>query len=185
MADAAPKPDEDPILALCDLIDTIEGHIATTKTSLHRNERNRLNLLTVHAIAALLIAPQFAASAPTMVGTTWQWLRHIPWWPYSMACLMGAGGIILLPATFFRARRWEMVGLNMLAAWYLIIAVGFGGPQIPWTLRLLRSMLSGHPQPTPISLYAWNVYGHLSAIMLVHLATLHRIGRGRHRSGAR
>lgn len=175
--------DGDPVAALGVLLDEWDVTATATAGRLHKNERNRLGLLVVHGVAALAIGPLFAASAPAFTGPSWELLRHLPGFPYTLAALIFTGGVVLLPSTIARRRGVEMVGLALLAAWYTTLAVGFAAPAARWTYHALPAVITGSPLPAGgrPSLYAWAVYGHLAVIMAVHLATLAWLRRRRAR----
>lgn len=140
---------------------------------LRRNERNRINLLIVHAIAALAVAPLFALSGRALTGPNWEGLHYIPGFPYSLAALFWAGGLVLLPATLTRHRRWEIAGLWLISLWYTIMSFGFFVPVFSY----VQHVLAGHRPPEPPTFYAWVVYAHLAVIMRVHMITLWRMSR--------
>ena len=169
---------EDPLAVLASWLDRMDVTSRQTNESLHRNERNRLSLLVLHGVAAVVIAPLFAlqTAGPTgMSSPSFVAIREIPNAPYTLAFLLGLGGLILVPATVSRHRPSEMVGLAMLAAWYLVLAVGFGMAVGVWAS-------AGHPATARPSLYAPGVYAHLAIIMFVHMVTLARLDRTARRS---
>lgn len=140
---------------------------------LRRNESNRINMLLVHAVAAMLIAPAFAASRHSMTGPNWEYLQKIPGFPYTFAAVFWVSGLILLPATLHRNRRWEIAGLALIGYWYLALSVGFMIPAVRFLYELLTHRhRAGGAEP---SFYAWCVYMHLTVIMRVHIHTLWRM----------
>jgi hypothetical protein len=162
--------DDDRVTEMAGLLDALDDHLRDSDIRVRRSEGNRLSLLHLHAAAALYIAPLFAAMGRDgMTGPAWALVRMIPGAPYTLAVLFGAGGLILGTATWFRAPRWEILGLCMLLAWYLTIAISFAGALLMW---LGGAFPPSTPKPAP---YAHGVYLHLSAVMTVHLVTLIRI----------
>lgn len=167
---------DDAIKALAGTLDALDTHIKTADATVKRSERNRLSMLHLHALAAVVIGPLFAAvGTDGMTGATWSLVRLIPGAPFTLAAVLFAGGVILGVATFRRALRWEMLGLWMLFAWYAIIALSFGGALVLW---LTNGMPGGAAKPSP---YAPALYSHLAVVMLVHLRTLRRMIRHRAR----
>lgn len=162
----------DPVAALAAILDSIDATTRVTTGKLRSNERNRLGLLVVHGIAAMLIAPLFITVTTMMTAPTWVVLRQIPGAPYSLAAILGIGGIILLPATVVRAKKWEIAGLTLIFVWYSTMAVGFAGAVFVWAA-------TGRDTTTRPSLYPSLVYAHLAIVMAVHLATLRRMLRRR------
>lgn len=165
---------EDPILALAKTLDSLDVHINVVEGKAKRNESNRLTMLHLHALAAMIIGPLFGAIGHDgMRGVNWVLVRYIPGAPYSMAVVMFTGGVILAVATTRRDLRWEMVGLWMLLVWYFTLAASFAGACLIW-LAGAAPVGSGRP-----SLYAPAVYFHLTGVMFVHLRTLRKMARER------
>lgn len=166
---------EDTIDALARTLDALDDHLRLSDATVRREQRNRLGLLHVHAAAAVVIAPLFAALGPDgMTGATWAVARLIPGAPYTLAALLMVGGVILGTATWYRRVGWELVGLWVLMSWYAIIAVSFGGAVLLW-------FADGRPPQRP-SFYAPAVYAHVGVILWVHRMTLVRIRRGQRRA---
>ncbi|MEU3452194.1 hypothetical protein ABZ671_00925 [Micromonospora sp. NPDC006766] len=154
-------------------LDALDAHLTAAGTAMRRSEHNRLSLLHLHAAAAAVVAPLFASIGQAgMQGPSWTIIRHIPAAPYSLAVLLGVGGVILGVATWFRHRSAEMVGLGLLLAWYVIIAGSFGGAVLLW-------LADGSPPGPRPPAYPAGVYAHLAVIMAVHLRTLWRMRRPR------
>lgn len=163
---------EDAIAALAHTLDSLDSHIRTVDATAKRSEKNRLSMLHLHAAAAVVIGPLFAAiGRDGMVGATWTVTRMIPGAPFTLGVILFVGGAILGPATWFRVLFWEKIGLWMLLVWYATIAVSFAAAVVLW-------LLQGAPPNRP-ALYAPAVYAHLAIIMVVHLTTLRRIARSR------
>jgi hypothetical protein len=158
----------DPVSALADLFDVMDGRIRKTDALARRSESNRLSILYVHALFALLIAPTFAALGKEgMTSSIWALIKQMPGTPGSLALIMFLGGLILAIATTLRDRVWEMVGLGFLIMWYGTISFSFAVGIIVW-------LLGGGDGPRP-GLYAPLVYAHFAVIMLVHCNTLRRM----------
>ncbi|MFC8617756.1 hypothetical protein ACFT9M_15275 [Micromonospora purpureochromogenes] len=102
------------------MLETYIGHVGAQA---RRSESNRLSLLHLHAAAACYIAPGFAliSEAPRQT-PTFALVRLIPGAPVSLAVLFGVGGLILGIATIRRRPRWEIAGLSLMLAWYVIVA---------------------------------------------------------------
>jgi hypothetical protein len=167
-------PRTDPAEKLAELLITLDHTTRRDAAVLRSTEANRFNLLVVHAVAAVVIAPLFILSAPTLYGPNWEFLRLIPFFPYSFGVVFWLGGLILLPATLAKNRRAEMVGLAIVSTWYTILAVGFAIPAVKWFWYWTFKDELLHVRP---SFYAWVVYLHLAIIMRVHLWTLWKMGR--------
>lgn len=163
-----PSNGSDPVAALADLIDAMDDHVRTSEAAQRRSEGNRISILYVHALFALMIAPAFAAyGREAMTGPIWVLIRSLPGTPGTLALIMFLGGLILAIATTLRDRIWEMVGLGFLIVWYGTISFSFSVAVLVW-------ILEGGNGPKP-GLYAPLVYGHFAVIMLVHCHTLRRM----------
>lgn len=160
--------DRDLIGDLAAVLDGLAGHVARADGQARRSESNRLTLLHVHAAAALLIGVTFATV--NLSGSAWAVVRLIPGAPWSLAGLIASGGLLLGVSTVRRCKRTEIVALSVLATWYAIMAVSFGGSIVLW---YAANPPSG-PRP---ALYPPVVYAHLAVIMLVHVWTLSRMRR--------
>lgn len=161
---------ESPVDRLAELIDALDEHVQTAELRVRRSEGNRISILYVHAIYALLIAPAFAAIGEEgMKGQIWTVMRMVPGAPYSVALIMFLGGFILAVSTTLASREWELVGLGLLIVWYGMVSVSFAGSIIIW--------LAGPELGPPPSFYAPLVYAHFLTIMLVHTYTLRRMIR--------
>ncbi|MEU1761320.1 hypothetical protein [Micromonospora sp. NPDC005652] len=164
---------DNPIDALASTLDALDRHLHRADVVIKRSESNRLSLLHIHAAAALVIAPLFwSIGSAGMTGPSWVVLRAIPGMPGSLAVVLAVGGLVLAVSTTLRHKRVEIVGLAMLLAWYLTIAVGFGAASVVWVAG------SNSPAQRP-SFYAAAVYTHLAVIMAVHIRTLRRMSRRR------
>ncbi len=166
--------DGDAIDALANTLDALDVHLRHSDATVRRSERNRLSMLHIHALAAMVVAPLFAAiGRQGMTGPTWAVIRLIPGAPFTLAVLLFGGGATLAVATAYRAVWWEMLGLWILLCWYATISVSFALALGQW---LIAGMPAGPGKP---STYAPALYGHFVAIMGVHLRTLYRIRRTR------
>lgn len=164
---------EDKIDQLAAALDDVDRHVRAVDATAKRERRNRLNMLHLHAAAAILIGPLFALVEPaTLNGANWAIIRLIPGAPITLGIFLLAGGLILAPATHFRQLRWEKAGLWIILAWYAIIAFSFGGASLLY-------LTGRNPAPNAPAFYASLVYFHLTCVMVVHLATLNRISRVR------
>jgi hypothetical protein len=168
---------EKAIDALARTLDALDDHLRSSDATAHREQRNRLGMLHLHAVAAMYIGPLFAlVGKEGMTGAAWALIRSIPGAPYSLGGLLFTGGLVLGWATWKRHVRWEMIGLCVLLTWYLIIAVSFGAGAAGWYLGGRRG---DGARPAP---YTHGIYLHFSAVMLVHLGTLVRIRRARRKA---
>lgn len=164
---------DDPVGALAAMLDQIDVNSRRTTATLRRSERNRLSLLVLHGLAAIVIAPLFLAqtAAPGgMDNPTFVALRLIPAAPYVLSAILALGGLILVPATLVRNRPWEMVGLTLLSVWYLTISIGYAAAIGVWAH-------DGYPNKGRPSFFAPPLYLHLGIIMIVHWGTLRRLTR--------
>lgn len=164
---------EDKIDQLAQALDDVDRHVRKIGANELRERRNRLNMLHLHAAAAILVGLLFALLDPAALsGANWAIARLIPGMPVTLGILLLTGGLILGPATHWRSPRWEKVGLWIILSWYAIIAFSFGGASLLY--------LSGdNPSPTAPAFYASLVYLHLTCVMAVHLTTLNRMARAR------
>lgn len=159
-----------PANRLADLIDALDMHVRAADSSIRRSEGNRIGILYVHALFAVMIGPAFAAIGKNgMAGPIWRAMRDFPGAPYSLGMVMFAGGVILTIATTLRNRPWEIVGLVLLVFWYCTVAVTFGASIVLW-------FVEGRTGQQP-GFYAPLVYCHFMAIMLVHCWTLRKMMR--------
>lgn len=163
----------DPVAALAEWLAAVDVAGRDSAHRLRRSERNRIGLLLVHGMFALVVAPLFAAQlgAPGgMSSPSFALLRAVPGAPYSLAFLLGLGGAILVPATIARHRPWEMTGLGLLIAWYGLLAAALLLAFIPWAM-------AGSPSASRPSLFGPAFYAHFATIMAVHLRTLWHLHR--------
>ncbi|RKN38247.1 hypothetical protein D7223_31390 [Micromonospora endolithica] len=148
----------------------LETYVGRVDAQAQRSERNRLNLLHLHAAAACYIAPGFALIGQAQQqSATFVLLREIPGAPISLGALFGLGGVALAWGTVRSRSRWAEAGLLLMLFWYLLVAVSFGGAVVVW---LVQDRQGAAP-----AIYAHGVYLHLAIVMAVHLATLRRIDR--------
>jgi hypothetical protein len=170
----------DTFAALHGVLSSIGGEARRQGRSLAQNEHNRIGLLVVHALVAIVVAPLFVATDGAFVGPTWDLIKTIPGFPYTFIAPLWLGGLILLPATFGRRVRWEIAGLVLIYLWYLAMALGFAFPVVGWVVDAGFATYRDQPLPAKKpSLYAPVVYAHLAVIMRVHIFTLIRIRRER------
>lgn len=164
---------EDKIDQLAQALDSVDEHVRSVDASARREQRNRLNMLHLHALAAIVIGPLFCMVGSTSLnGANWAIIRVIPGAQLTLGLVLLTGGLILAPATHYRHLFWEKIGLWIVMAWYATIALSFGGASLLY--------LTGHnPSPSRPAFYAPMVYLHLTCVMVVHLATLNRMTRVR------
>jgi hypothetical protein len=162
---------DDKIEALAAALDSVDRHVRIVDASAKRSEKNRLNMLHLHALAAVVIGLLFAAIEDSaMAGPNWIVIRLIPGAPETLGLFFFVGGMILGPATWYRHLKWEKVGLWMILLWYAVIAVSFAVGTLLW-------LTGQNPSPRAPALYAPMVYLHLTCVMAVHLVTLNRMTR--------
>lgn len=130
---------------------------------------NRIGLLGVHAVSALLAGAQqlLYGSAPTVEHVTGLWIRPV------LGLLALLGGLTLLsglrasPRSILR----EFYGLVLIGTWDFTMTAGLvfarisGGKFSP--LPFDQPIPNGYASP-----YAVTVYGGLFALIVVHLLTL-------------
>lgn len=146
------------------IVDSFERFVVVAVVSSKHNTRYRLNLLWLHALSALLMAPLLAATGKAgITGPSFSFLRTMPAAPYSYAILLGVSGTILGIGCVFRQKITEMVGLGGLALFYLMFSVSFAIPAIEWGMQ--------HQGVKP-PLYSAIVYAHLTVVMVLHLIGL-------------
>lgn len=163
---------------LAELLIVMRRQTQATSAALSRVDHHRINLLFIHAVAAILIGVLFAFSEPTLVGPVWKYLKMIPGFPYSFAAVMTIGGLILLPGALARKKILEIWGLGLIYAWYFGVALGFFLPGVFWVSEAIAAHFANEPLPGDRpSFYAWVVYLHLAIIMRVHIWTLWKVHR--------
>lgn len=165
------KPRRDPIEVMSEMFDNFENYARRAEVSEHNSVSYRLNLLWIHATAAILIAPLFAATGRNgMRAPSFQVLLTIPGAPGSIALILGVSGFILGVGCVLRHKKMEIVGLFGLVFWYLIIVFSFGGAVVNWYVA------GSSPNAVP-SLYAPVLYLHFAVIMVAHMVNLIRARR--------
>ncbi len=172
-----PRP-PDPVRELAELLLLMRVQTHQTDIALRRVENNRLNLLVVHALAAIGIGTLFMLSADALRGPAWSFISYLPGFPITFGLPLTAAGLLLLPATLARQKLLERIGLYLIYFWYLALAIGFFVPSFKWVWAATGPLLAGDPLPPgQPGLYAWVVYLHLAVIMRVHLWTLSRLSK--------
>jgi len=167
---ASPAPAD----GLSDILSALHRETTRDALRLKHTERHRVNLLVVHALTALVIAPLFAASGDFITGPTWRALQIIPGFPLTMCAVLWAGGVLLLPAALLRQHRCETAGLALICFWYAVMALGFLIPTLGWVTHWTGDYLHGrHSPPESVAFYPWMVYLHPAVLMLVHLRSLY------------
>lgn len=154
----------DAVDQMVDIVDGLEDYILHSDTVKRHGTRYRLNLLWVHAFAALCMAPLLAATGRDgMTGPSFAFLRTVPGAPFSIAVILGVGGLILGLGCVFRAKRTEIAGLLCLGMFYVLFGASFTVVPVRWLLE---------EQATKPPLYSPIVYGHLAVIMIMHIRAL-------------
>lgn len=163
------SPERDPVDVMVDVVSGFERFVTKARSSEGRSLKYRANLLWVHALAAMTMAPLFAATGKSgMSSPSMAVLREIPGTPTSIAVLLGAGGLVLGLGCIVDLRRLEIVGLVILSMFYLILSVSFAAAGVKF---YFFDGVGAKP-----TIYAPVVYLHLTIIMGVHMGTL--ISRG-------
>lgn len=171
------KTRRDPVEVMSEMFDSFETYARKAEVTEHNSVSYRLNLLWIHATAAILIAPLFAANrANIQISPSFKYLRLIPGAPGSVALILGISGFILGIGCVLRMKKMEIVGLCGLALWYLIIVFSFGGAVVNW-------YLAGSPVGQSPALYAPVLYLHFAVIMVAHMLNLVRARRVDERFG--
>lgn len=155
---------------MADLLDGFTVYVHGAEKGLTNAGKYRSNLLWVHSVAALLIAPLLVATGREGIqGPAFALLRQLPGMPGSVASLIGTGGFVLGVGAILGSRPVQIVGLSLLGVFYATLALGFSGAI--WLY--FTDGLTAKP-----TLYAPVLYLHLTVIMFVHMAGLLRRGRG-------
>lgn len=151
----------DAIDGMMGVVDGLQDYVITSAGRERHGTRYRLNLLWIHSVAALLMAPlMILTGRKGLAGPSFNFLREIPGSPASVAVLLGLGGIILGMGVIFRAKRTEIVGLVILAMFYLIMSISFAIPATRWLL---------HMDKIKPPLYGPVLYLHITLIMGFHI----------------
>ncbi len=167
----------DPVSVMTEMFDSFENFARKAGATEHNAVSYRLNLLWIHATAAILIAPLFAAIGQGgMAGPSFEFMRQIPGAPGSVALILGIGGFILGLGCVLRHKRLEIVGLIGLTCWHLLIVTTFGAAVVGW-------YLDGSPPTRVPAIYAPVLYAHFAVIMVAHMINLIRAQRVDERYG--
>lgn len=166
---------DDPTSALADLLDALDTGLKLAGATAKRSEKNRLRMLYVHGAAAVIIAPLFLtySSATGLTSASWNLLRSLPGAPTSVAAWLFLGGVVAMLGTAARHVGVAVVGLGLLATWYMSFTATFTYAAWEW-------WRDGAETSTMPALYAGPVYAHFAAIMVIHLVTALRMRRGTH-----
>jgi hypothetical protein len=156
----------DPVDAMLEVVKGFETFVDRSRVREGRSTRYRANLLWVHALAAMTMAPLFAASRAGMNTPNFTFLLMLPGAPLSVALMLGTGGLILGMGCVLDARRLEIAGLIALATFYLTLSMSFA-------IAAIAFYLSDSPGPRP-AIYSPILYLHMTIIMAVHMSTLVR-----------
>lgn len=149
---------------MTDVVDSLGEYVLITTDRARHGTRYRLNLLWVHSVAALMMAPLFMATGREgMTGPSFSFLRSLPGSPYSVGIILMAGGLIVGMGCIFRAKLVEAIGLILLAIFYITLAITFAVPPTRW---LIGEQLIKPPLYGPV------LYGHLTVIMALHIRGL-------------
>lgn len=134
---------------------------------------NRQALLWCHATIALVTGAQMLAfgSAANIEEVVGLWSRT------ALGGLGIAGGLTLAVGITLGRRVWvEAVGLALIGAWDLLMALGFAAARIQAGDFGLRALNEPLPPPGTYALpYPITVYAGLFALVCVHLWTLRRL----------
>lgn len=172
------NPQNQPVGELAKVLASLHKQTRIDVEKMARSERNRFNLLLVHATAAQFIAILFCLSSGVYRGPIFEYLSLLPGFPYSFGAMLGFGGMVLLPAAIAEKRTWEIAGLYMIYVWYLLLSIGLAIPIFKWLWLASEAWRNDEPTPgNQPALYAFVVYLHLAIIMRVHIATLRRMGK--------
>jgi hypothetical protein len=149
---------------MTDVVDSLGEYVIVTGERARHGTRYRLNLLWVHAIAALLMAPLFMATGRDgMTAPSFAFLRSLPGSPYTVGAVLMLGGLVVGMGCIFRAKAIEAAGLVLLGVFYLTLAITFSVPPVRWLL--------GEDVSKP-TLYGPVLYAHLTVIMAMHIRAL-------------
>lgn len=149
---------------MMEVVDGFEQYVLYAADRDRHGTRYRLNLLWIHAFAALLVAPAMSLTGRDgLTGPSFVFLRTLPGTPYSLSTVIGLGGLILGLGCVFRHKIVEQVGLGLLLVFYLCMTISLAVPGIGWLLH------RGSVKPP---MYGPVIYLHLTVIMAVHIWAL-------------
>lgn len=163
--------DEDPLGKMAITLNALDVHVRDAGHVSRRLESNRLSLLYVHAVAAIMVGPLFLSYGQRtgLNSPSWTFASEVPGATWALSTLIGGGGVVLLCATIARSLNWAMTGLSMIMTWYLITASLFFAASVNWA----SEGRAGNPPGT----YAVVVYAHMTVIMMVHLRTMVKLAK--------
>lgn len=149
----------DPLDGFGKIVDDFASIMTVADRAVRGQLAYRHELLWVHAVAAILLAPTFSL---TNVRTpAFAFLRMLPGAPGSLGALVGFGGLLLVIGLLLQAIPVKMVGLTVLATFYSLLGFSFTVPV--WLYA------TGHLGGMRPALYAPIVYFHLTVVMLIHV----------------
>lgn len=154
----------DAVEQMMEVLDGFEQYVVYAADRDQHGTRYRLNLLWIHAFAALLVAPALSLTGRDgMTGPSFAFLRTLPGTPYSLSTVIGLGGLILGMGCVFRHKIIEQVGLSLLFLFYLCMTISLAVPALDWLV---------HGGPVKPPMYGPVIYLHLTVIMAVHVWAL-------------
>lgn len=172
-------PNDDPFERLEAAAEAVAHRAAAQTERVAYEAGNRLGLLWVHAVVALLAGTQMllwgsASQVEAVLGPT----ARLP-----MGLLAVVGGLWLSVGLTRKPRSIpaEAVGLCLVALWDLAMTLSLAyarARQHDYHLLGLRTPMPDHYVPA----YPVSVYGGLLALLVIHLLTLRHVWRG-HRHG--
>ncbi len=146
---------------MADIIDEFAAIMEGADATVRRSVKYKANLLWVHALAALLMAPLFALTTKeALAGPAFYFVRQLPLVPHSFAAILGTGGFLLGIGAVFHIRKLQIAGLSLLGAWYFLFGISIAVPAVIW---LYDESVARPPFYAPI------VYLHLTIIMAIHV----------------
>ncbi len=160
----------DPIDELATLLAGLDRHTTLAAATTKRYESNRLALLYLHSLMAVLTAPLFSFHgwATGFRGASFQVVRMIPHPEITLPVVLGIGGLVLTLGTAAQARRVAIIGLSCVLCWYVTIATSIAYSTFIWLAK-------GAPLAPSSALpagYAAVVYAAYTGMLIVHLRSL-------------
>lgn len=156
----------DPVTSLAALLNALDTDRKAARATAKRDESDRLRILMVHGLFALVVAPLFLVYSTTngLTSASWTLLRSIPGAPHTVAAWLFTAGILVMLGSAAKVRRLAAAGLVLMAGWYLSFASTFTYAVWLWWHN------GADPSKMP-ALYAGPAYAHFSVLVALQLIT--------------